>query len=771
MKNLFRPSVNLSDIALLAVVLMFSPAAIAQEPDAEPTVQQEAQEDQERERPADPSGEAPVAVGGDEIVVTARMREESAQEIPLSETVFSEQQIKDARIDRPNQLIALTPNVTLADSQSVGVSFMTIRGITQVRNGEPPVAVVVDGVLQSNTRFLTQELFDIEHVEILRGPQGALYGRNATGGAIIIETRQPTNDFEGHVRVGLGEGDERVLQGTVSGPLVANKLLFRLSGRYLDREGYFTNVNLNQKADPVDDLTVRGQLTWLVNNHLTADLRVNTSRFDGGGFLFQYQPAIIGADGASLDPTSPFPFDFSIADADLVDRKIKATNAAINEREIDEVSLKLQHTSEKGTFTSVTSRARVLEFLSGDQFPYTAALTSNYGFGSIDGGQTQYVDVKAWSEELRFSSPGDRRARWMAGLYYLQTDRFISTSTSDDLGLGVIRIEHEPVFDDPTNPTLSFFADDNDNKAWAVFGNTDYDLSDELEFSLALRYDRDERKQFVLPTNTGGVPGAVNKKTFDKLQPKVSLRHKVGDDAIVYGSWGVGFRSGQFNQNGVGAAAAAVGLEGVEDSVDQEETQTFELGFKSEWLDHRLRLNGSVYRTDVDGQHYFVFIGPVSAQVLVNVDDVQLVGGELEAVAKLGSGFDAYAAVGLTDSEIKKYSVNPSAVGNQAPYVPEFTFNAGIQYRTDIAERFGIFGRADFEHRGSQFWDPENTTARSDLDLVSLRFGIENSEKGWSLVGSMQNATDEVYNSEWVLGGFSHPGLPRTWHLDLRIDF
>ena len=709
----------------------------------------------------------------EEMVVTARMRQESLQDVPISVTAFSASQIEDARIDQVGDFINLTANMTVSLSQGPGISFITIRGIPQVRNGEPPVAVILDGVLQTNSRQFTRELFDIQSIEVLRGPQGALYGRNAIGGAVIVNTLQPTNEFDGHVRAAYATGEDYLVQGSVSGPIVEDTLLFRVGARYQDRAGYFRNINLNRKVDPFEDVTVTGQLTWMPSDSVTATLNGNLSRTDAGGTNFRYQPAILTADGTSLDTSLPFPFDFdspSSNDADIVDRRFNATNIGTSDRDINEISLKLEYETDLLSVTSVTSYNDLVEFLSGDQFPYTAALTQPF-LGGSDGGQTQFVDVRAWSQEVRVASSSAQRFRWMAGFYYLATDRFISTTVSDDRGQGLLRVEHDPFFDDPTNPTLSFLADDNDNDAWAVFGNAAYDLTERLELSVALRYDRDIRRQTVDPRSTSGVPGAVNRRTFDKLQPKVTLTYDVAEDAVAYGSWGVGFRSGQFNQNGVREAAEAAGVGGVDDFTPEEVAETFEVGFKSELLDNRLRLNGAAFYTQDKRPAYFVFVGSIGAQVLVPIDKVRLIGGELEAIARLAPGLDGYVALGITDSEVRAYVVNPDAVGNRAPYVPRTTFNAGLQYRTDLTERFALFARVDYERRGRQFWDPENTTDRSALDLVNARLGIEDPAGRWSLIGSVENLTDEVYNSEFVLGGFSHPAPPRIWSVDLRYNF
>src|SRR5690606_9490352 len=134
-------------------------------------------------------------------------------------------------------------------------------------------------------------------------------------------------------------------------------------------------------------------------------------------------------------------------------------------------------------------------------------------------------------------------------------------------------------------------------------------------------------------------------------------------------------------------------------------------------------------------------------------------------------GLDVYAGLGITDSEIRRYGLNPAAVGNDAPYVAEVTFNAGAQYRVPLTSLFSGLVRLDYEHRGSQYWDPENSSDRSALDLLNLRFGIEEADGRWSVMGTVRNLTDEEYNSEWVLGGFGHAGLPRTWHVEFRYNF
>ena len=713
----------------------------------------------------------------DVIIVTgARGRVENEVEVPIAVTVFTTEEIVDAKIERVDDFIGLTPGVTIANSQDSGTNFITIRGVSQTRNGEPPVAVVIDGVLQVNARSFDQPLFDVDQIEVLKGPQGALYGRNATQGAILINTRGPSEEFEAYVQATAATGDDYSIEGSVSGP-ITDDIQYRLSGKYRDREGQLDNITLDTPVDYTEEITVRGHLHWDVTDNITADLRGSYVDTDGGSLNFTYQPA------SPIDRSTGLPqnFDFTRLDADIVDREFFANNLGNDQREVGQISLRVKADLGFAELALTSAYDTITQSSRGDQFPYTAASSINPAppFPFFDGTQTQFVDVETFSQEVRLTSTDDSDLRWMFGGYYLTTDRFISSTTGDDLEQGIEEIRRTADFN-PSNPINSFFGDDNDNEAFAVFANIDYAVTDRLELAFAGRYDEDQREQTVSDENgfysngelvgTAGTPGGVNEETFSEFQPKVTARYLVADTASVYGSWGRGFRSGQFNQNGVGAAAAAAGINGIQDVLDEEVTETFEVGFKSNW-GGLIDFNGALYSTDVENAPYFVFIGAVGAQVLVPIEEVSIKGGEVELNANVGDNLDVYMGVSVSDSEVEEYSVNAAAVGNDAPYVPSNTFNAGFQYRRPITDNIGLFLRADYENRGRQFWDPENSTARSAIELLGLRAGFEDNDGVWSLIGSIANATDEEYNSEWVAGGFAHSAAARQFKVDLRYNF
>lgn len=714
----------------------------------------------------------------EEILVTARYRKENIQDVPLSETVFSEQQIIDARIDQVGDFLDLTPNVTFVPEADFGGSFITIRGVSQVRNVESPVAVVVDGIQQIHPSQFTQELFDIGSIEVLRGPQGALYGRNASGGAIIINTVEPTNEFKGSVSTRVGKNNEFQIQGSVSGALVEDKWFYRVGARSQERDGYLKSLAINKYVDPVEDQSLRSTLRY-TGDALDAQINLNITRFEGGANNFVYQ-------GILYDPTRPGeyflrpgffdpPIEFNTSDPriDADDTSVPYTqnNVGFTDRDVNEFSVKLDYEFDAVTLTSITAYSEFEAHQTQDGFPYTAS-------GSPDEtGAASYLDVSGFNQEFRLASNNENsRLRWMGGVFYLQTDRFIALTQNEDLGRGIPRIERTS--NDPANqaigPNIDYFADDNENTAWSVFGNASYDMTDDLEISFAYRYDNDDRKQKVSPFQTTDSAGSTNSVDFSEGQPKLSLRYSINNDVNLYASWGRGFRSGQFNQAGLKQRTEDEGLFGITDLLDKEVTETAEVGFKSEWFDGRLRVNGSIFSTDVEGFFYFAFIPQTGDDALINIDNVTLKGGEVEFVAALSDNFEAYAAFGVTDSKIDKYTPKSNAAGNRAPYVAKNTFNIGGQYRANLSDNVGLFARLDFERRGKQFWDPENTSARSPINFLTLRFGLESTNGNWSVIGTVNNALDEEFNSEYVGGdfpGIPHRGLPKIYNVDFTYNF
>ncbi len=532
MKTRLRRSFFLAGASLIACIGLAAPAAAQDDPAAsDPAAQQQ-----------------PAATEDDtDIVVTALRRDQNLQDVPAAITAFTDDAIEAAGIERPLDFINLTSNVNLVETQNAGNAFIVIRGITQARNSEPSVAVIVDGIQQVNPAQFNQELFDIEQIEVLKGPQGAVYGRNAIGGAIVIRTKQPSDAFEGQIRAGVDNGFSYWLRGGVSGP-ISDTLRFRVAASWLDSEGFLDNPFLGEKADPVEDFSVRGTLLWNPSPEFTVDLRGSLSRLRTQALYFNI-----------------------VADANDTSLPIRVNNAGQNDRDMENVSLRLNWETGSGTLSSVTSYDTLSEVLTGDAFDFLPIPESfffnlfEFLFGPGNGfdlNQSQFLEVEAISQEIRWTSPAERRFRYIVGAYAIDTNRFISTGNMIDTGNGVFPVFREPSTN-PLNPQFTFLADRQNNFAWSVFGNFSYDFSEQLSADLGLRYDHDRRRNTTLtPTaflpNVPGFPqgatGDVRRISFDDWQPKLTLTWEPSSTVTIYGGYSRGFRSGGFNQTGVGAS-------------------------------------------------------------------------------------------------------------------------------------------------------------------------------------------------------------------------
>ncbi len=702
----------------------------------------------------------PETVDDQGIVVTSLRRTETLQDTPAAVTAFDSQAISNAGIERPADFIALTPNVNLVETQNAGNAFVIIRGITQNRNSEPSVAVIVDGVQQVNPAQFNQDLFDIEQIEVLKGPQGGLYGRNAIGGAIIITTKAPTDEFAGNITAGIDNGFGYFLRGGISGP-IADNVKFRIAGSWYDTDGFIENTFLNDEADPVQDFSLRGNLMIEATDQLTIDVRASMNQLRTQGLYYNI-----------------------VADVnDIAD--VEVNNPGQNDRDIYNVALKVEYAGDNAVLTSVSSYDTLKEVLTGDAFDFKPIPQSFFFnlfeaiFGAGNGfdlNQSQYLNVKAFSQEVRLASPEDGRAfNWMVGGYLIDTTRFISTGNMIDTGRGVFPVFRSPSTN-PLNPQFSYLADGQENFAWALFANAGYEFSPEFRVDASLRYDRDRRRQTTLTPqgflpNVPGVPqaqsGEVRTAVFDDWQPKITLTYEPTPDLTLYGGYSRGFRSGGFNQTGVGAESVNAGIVGVGDIFQAETADTFEVGAKAQV--GPVRLGAAAYTTKSENSYFFVFLAQSSTQNLGNIPETRINGFELEATAEVLPDFDINAAIGVTDSEIKAFA-DPTVIGNEAPQISRYTLNLGAQYAGALSDTVDGLFRVDYRRTGKTWWEPFNTTVRAPVDIVDVRAGVT-LQNGVSITGFASNLFNEIYNAEFSPGGFVFRARPRRYGIEFGYKF
>ena len=732
----------------------------------------------------------------EEVLVTARKREETLLNVPVTVNAFTQQMIESAGIEAPRDFVALVPNMTLVEVQNVGNAFITIRGISQARNSEPSVAVLVDGVLEPNPYEFDQELNDVRSIQVLKGPQGALYGRNAIGGAIIINTADPSDHFEGAAKVGIDNGVSEKAQVAIGGPIdSAGTLKYRASLNYYNTDGYLENTYLDRKADPYRDYSGRLRLLWKPSDQWTADLRFFGDHVETTAFYYVI-PRKVEANPFSSFPPSPMNPDGTPPNANDVTSPIQTNNLGTDTRDVTDIALKLDYAAGLGTFTAISDYDHTKEIDTGDAYdfrPITTSIAYNcpacFGVfpphptpaegGPFDLSQSQFIDVTTWSQELRFTSNKVGGFSWIAGAYFIHTERFISTDNLFDRGAGVPKVYHDPIVD-PTNPyatntNATFLADSQNNNAWAVFADATYEFSRQFELDVAIRYDEDQRQNTTdtptqfLPAATLGTArsGEVRKETFDAAQPKFTLRYKPSDNVTLYGGWSRGFRSGGFNQTGVGAVAAAAGQKGVHDIFQAEIADTWEVGAKSEFFDRRLAANLALFDTKSTNGYFFYFDATTSTQNLGNLD-ARYKGGELELTAIATNWLDLYASYGYTDGKITNME-DPTVIGNKPPLLTKDTFNAGFQVHAPLGGAVNGVLRMDYQMIGRTWWDPYNVTSRDPVDLLDLRAGLEADR--WSVTAWSKNLTDKLYNAEFSAGGFLWRAPPRRYGVDFTYKF
>lgn len=785
-------------------------------------------------------------VEAEEIIVTARRGSELIQDVPASVSVLTERDIERAGIDDAASISTLTSGVTIVTGTAeVGDTQVNIRGINGARDAESNVALVVDGILKTNTAQLNQIQGRLTQIEVLKGPQGAYYGRNAAAGAIVMKTQAPTSELSVSGKVGYGENDTYTGQAVVSGPL-SDTLGAVVYGDYRKTEGFFRNdgpivAAQGATVDRFEGFNVGGRMMF-ENGPLTLDLKSRFGKLRGGALIFDVAFALPGFAGAFGNP------DF-LADVNEQDFNFQNNVVSRNRQDTFEVSLRGELEGDAVTasgfvlFSDVSQQfaadattaafnrfagqtscqaTTAALFNAGYQPPSPqfagptpfASLYDPFGPTTCDGIQFTVRDQKDISAELRIASTGDEQFDWSLGAYYLNIDRRAGTAITEDRGLGLpTQLYNAP---GTISPTSQLFDDQFDTNVYAVFGSLDYELSDQIDASVALRFDREERSvssnvpnlrdpatnQLINPGLAFG-PIADQSAVFEQLQPKISLAYKPTSEFTLFANWGIGFKAGGFNQQGSGQVInnnynIPLGANlNINDQFRKEKSSAFEVGFKAKLFDDLLSLNGAVYHTKVTDMQFFEFFaGPFGVlRVVSNIDRVDILGFEAEAKITPAAGIDLFGSVNVTDSEIKRNNSRSSTIGNKSPYTADYTLNFGMQATQPVGASVDAVFRADYRITGPTWFSTvQNQNVRTLFDLFFPglgtadysrnqrdTFGVMNLRAGlkgehWSASLYADNLFDKDFLAEVIPapefgGSFVSPGARRTIGLEVSFEF
>lgn len=656
------------------------------------------------------------------VTVTAQRRVENIQNVPIQMTALSGQQLTSAGVKNTQQALNLIPNVNVAHSFTFLNSFVTIRGISEINNADPPMLVVVDGVAQNNQKQLLMDLFDVQQVQVLMGPQGGLYGQNAIGGAMIITTRQPTNQFHSSMDLTYGNGDAYGATASVSGPIIDDTLLMQIDGDVHGSGGLITNPYLGDKVDAVNhDDTGRVRLLAFPASWLTLDLRVSYNGFKGGA---TWDSVVFSDDADDIEPP-------------------ESDYRGVTDGNVRDLAFKFDADLGFATLTGVTGYTNLWEDYLGS-LDFTNPVINPGGLFGAYGpvGQGQNLSTAMTSQEIHLVSPTAQRLRWIVGAYYVQTTKSLLTRGFLEIPTGS---------DQFYSPSLVIIDRDEDdhNYSWALYGQLDYDLTSKLTATAGFRYDYNNLAQ----TNEAapGV-GDVARQSESDPEPKATLTYHLTTQALGYLTYSTGFRGGGFNSPGISAPYS---------EYFQPETLTnYEAGFKTSWLDQRLIVNGAYYY-DIDHNYQFFFVNAANgSQIIQNLNLVHIDGLELSAQAVVTSGLQLFAGLGTTHTDIVDgadvSAAFPGIDGNRTPKTIPWNLKAGFEYDQPLGNDLTGTVRMDYTHDAKEYWQVDNTAVQKPLDLLGARAGIELTQWGIYIWG--KNLTNERYYEDYNPARFS--GLP-----------
>ncbi len=696
----------------------------------------------------------------EEIVVISRKREERLQDVPDSITAFTRYKIESMGIQDVGDFVAYTPNMSMKDGTSFtsASSSLTMRGITG------GARYIIDGVPMSNSNSIfSGTLADVERIEVLRGPQSVLFGAGSISGAVNIVTRKPTNEFEAKVKAGYAKGNDKTISGLISGPVVEDKLHFLLNAYSRDSDGLIKSGSSNGiDLSTIDRQQINGRLLYTPNEDFELDLRLFTLREKNGA---DYTAKISSFDlretfNASTDPR----------------RRV----AGLDDRNIDRISLRVAWDLSWATLSSITSYEDSETSLrtggcwddpndpAVDEDPVTIGVQAGCIFGIavgssagpgevIDNDYRQLNKSTSWTQDFRLTSVDSDNLHWVVGADFLRQERV----GGFDLGIIV-----GPVPGDFVNIFPSWGG--GDEFWWGLYGQASYNLSDQLELTLAARYDENTHENTTYTSRDLDtiIPGFgpdgslvdIQEVTRSKFQPKAQLSYKINSETMVYVTLSEGFKAGLWS--------------GLNIFIEPETTTNYEVGVKSVLFDNRLSVTSAIFHIDYADQQIFTF-NDVSDNdaggafgTIVNIPETNIDGLELEIALHATDALVLSAGVGYLDSR--------TTDGVRPPFTPEWTINTQIDYTVPLSNDWNLIAHTDYSYEGNQITNSGLQTVVSAVGFMNIRIGIENNRWRSTLFvknalnkRTIENALNLRPSGAYLRG----QNLPRSYGIELSYKF
>ena len=758
-----------------------------------------------------------------EIVVTAEKRSESLQTVPVSVTALTSAQLAQVKLDTPSDLVTQVPNLQVNGIVGEGSPLFSLRGVSMFDyslNQSSPVASYIDEVYKGNFVLFGVEMYDLERIEVLRGPQGTLYGKNTTGGAINFITHKPGFDTEADIKVGLGNYDRKEVEGDLQTALVPERVAMRFAFTYTKVNGYIQNVLPGHPdLEGVDQYGARLSLLFKATDDLDLTLRLSKSMQDPQNYAIidgripAPNPAAGAAAAGGVGFTGYFrTVNGSYTGAPLSNYQIAQNYTPRRRQDNEAVELTADWTvSPVNKLTSITS------WDEGKLFNPEGTDGSPLGIWKIP-----YTgDTRQVTEDLRLTSTGDAPLRYIVGAYYQHQIVFNSTENQ--------------IFTDPSFNTFHDYRDcaassfgagggynigsninlgcdyfnsfDQILNSWAAYTDDSYKVSDLITLRAGLRYNHDNGAQknaldqlrgsdqvpianlgFFGPQPNGTVgptlllPGSPNYATLINQSRgqdyhnvattgRLGVDFNVTADALLYLNFSRGYRSAAFNSQFLFTPSDLT-------TVKPEVLDSYEGGFKTSWLDHRLQVDGAVFHYQYKDQQ-IINVYPTGQQPLINLGRSKIDGGEIEIVARPARPLTLRASAGFLRTDVQNGALATGSIdGQELPYAPHVSGTVAADWEVTQLAWAKINLHVDTNYNTKQYLalPNENAISQGGYALLNGRLSLISADAKWELGMWGRNIANRFYltNAVDVQGfGFDyrHIGTPRMYGVDAQYHF
>ncbi len=731
----------------------------------------------------------------EEIVVTAQKREESLQEVPISVATLSGEAY-NALFSGSEDILALSgrvPGLYAESSNGRSAPRFYLRGLGNIDfdlAASQPVSIVMDEVVMENVVLKSFPLFDMQNVEVIRGPQGTLFGRNTTAGIIKFNTRRPDDEFSGYVKGSWATHNTINVEGAVGNSLIDGELSGRISGLWRQRDNWITNGFTGQKSlGDYEEAAGRVQLLWTPNDRFTALLLQQNRSLEGTSSIFRANVFSTGSNDLNQN------YDRELVYYDGGDN---------NPQEYDSAgtTLNLTYDFENFSLNSITSYQDAEGFSRGDidggvvDFSGTVPVPPGVTFdpnAPVFGGSVltfpgtilvpsvtqDGADTQQFTQEFRLASSGDSRFSWQVGAFYFSSDLVVTTDSFASFGFVSVqdtRIKQE-------------------NETWAVFGQGSYDVTDDLTLTAGVRYTDDEKdfqvEQFGQLWLDLGIPTSLADPisvSDDEVSWEVAVNYNLTDDSTLFGRVASGFRAQTIQGRDVAFLETP--------SVAEPETiDSIEAGYKADLFSDRMRINFAVFHYEVDDMQLSIIGGATNTNQVINADTGDATGFEFDGQVLITENLLVSVGASYNDTEIQDsdlasapcgsglctvldpLNANGQALldGNPFPRAPKNTYNASVRYGAPIGDDAEVYVYADWAWYGEINMPLyESIEFQTDNQQeTGIRVGYRNNASGLEVAAFGRNITDQD-NVIGFIDFSNNTGFvnePRVWGIEVGYEF